>query len=129
MDLLFLISAHAFQVVIWPPTRLFLWFFGHLKVSGLENLKDLPSDKSVIFAANHSSELDPFITPASLPFMSRFIPLYYTIREKSFYDGGSVRQKFYGGFFFRFIGGHYVYAGLKDYDKSACHLLLVNLIQ
>jgi len=114
----FLVSPLIFQVTIWPATRFCLWFFGRLEVSGLENLDNLPKGRGVIFASNHSGEIDPFITPASLPFMSKFIPLFYTIREKSFYDECGIRQMFYGGFIFRFIGGQYVYSGLKDYEKS-----------
>jgi 1-acyl-sn-glycerol-3-phosphate acyltransferase len=114
----FLVSARIFQVTAWPGTRFLLWFFGRLEVKGLENLNQLPKGKAVIFASNHSAEIDPFIPPASLPFMSRFVPLYYTIREKSFYDESGFMQIFYGGFFFKFIGGQYVYAGLKDYEKS-----------
>ena len=95
----------------------------HLEVSGLENLKEIPRGRSVIFASNHSGEIDPFITPASLPFMSRFIPLYYTIRDRSFYDKSGIRQMIYGGFLFKFIGGQYVYPGLKDYEKSLPHHL------
>ena len=114
----FLISPLIFQVTIWPATRFCLWFFGRLEVKGLENLNSLPKGKGVIFASNHSGEIDPFIPPASLPFLSRFMPLYYTIREKSFYDESGWRQILYGGFIFKFIGGQYVYAGLKDYEKS-----------
>jgi len=114
----FIVSARVFQITVWPLTRFILWFFGRLEVRGLEHLQDLPKGKAVIFASNHSAEIDPFIPPASLPFMSRFIPLYYTIREKSFYDESGFMQIFYGGFFFKFIGGQYVYAGLKDYEKS-----------
>ena len=122
----YIFSARLFQVVAWPPTRFLLWFLGRLEVRGLENLGKLPKGKAVIFASNHSAEIDPFIPPASLPFMSRFVPLYYTIREKSFYDESGFLQIFYGGFLFKFIGGQYVYAGLKDYEKSlANHIELL----
>ncbi len=120
----FLISPLLFQTTIWPATRFFLWFFVHLEVLGLEHLNDLPYGKGVIFASNHSSEIDPFLTPASLPFLSRFMPLFYTSREKGFYNESGVRQIFYGGFIFKFIGGQPVYVRLKNYEKS-----LINHIQ
>lgn len=118
MNRFFIYSPLLFQVTIWPITRLFLWFFGRLEVHGLENLKILPKGKAIIFASNHSSELDPFLTPASLPFFSRFIPLYYITKERDYYEKSGITSLFYGGFVFRFIGGVPVCAGLKNYSLS-----------
>lgn len=127
MKSFFLLSPLLFQVTIWPITRFFLWFWGDLEVKGLENLDNLPKGRGVIFASNHSSEIDPFLPPASLPFMSRFIPLYYTTKERSFYEKTGIQQFFYGGFVFRFIGGCPVYSGMKNYEKSLVnHVQLLN---
>jgi 1-acyl-sn-glycerol-3-phosphate acyltransferase len=124
--LIFIVSPFLFQVIIWPPTRFTLWLFGNLKVEGLKNLDSLPKGKGVIFAANHSSQLDPFLPPASLPFMSRFIPLFYATKEKSFYEKNGILAIFYGGSFFKLIGGQPVNSGLRDYSKSlANHVKLL----
>lgn len=104
------------QKFIWIPTRLILWFFGHLKVEGLENLAGITGN--AIFAANHASEIDPFLAPASLPFWSRFSPLFYTTREKEFYEGNGWRKHLFGGAFINAWGGYGVRVGLNNYEKS-----------
>lgn len=113
---LYEISPLILQKLIWVPTRLMLKFFGHLEISGMENLTDLKTN--AIFACNHSSELDPFFVPASLGFLSSHSPLFYTTREKRFYDTSGWRQIFYGGTLFKMIGGSPVFVGLRDYEKS-----------
>ncbi|MDP3962311.1 MAG: lysophospholipid acyltransferase family protein [bacterium] len=104
------------QKIIWVPTRIILVVFGRLEVSGLENLYSLPSP--VIFACNHSSEIDPFIVPASLPFWSRFSPIFYTTKERKFYSQNGWRKYLFGGFFIKMWGGYTAYTGLRDYQKS-----------
>lgn len=121
---LYEISPLVLQKLIWIPTRLILWFFTHLEISGLDNLKGIKTN--VIFACNHSSELDPFFVPASLPMFSRFSPIYYTSREKSFYSNSGWRQIFYGGLFFKTWGSYPVLVGLRDYEKSlATHVKII----
>jgi 1-acyl-sn-glycerol-3-phosphate acyltransferase len=90
-----------------------LKFFGHLEIKGLDNLKNL--SPGLIFASNHSSEADPIILPASLPFLSRFSPIFYVSRPKSFYNNSGWRQFFYGGFFFKLWGAHSAISGKRDY--------------
>lgn len=104
------------QKIIWIPTNIVLRFFGRMQVHGLEHIKDLKGP--VIFACNHSSELDPFFVPAILPFFSRLSPIFYTSREKSFYKGSGWRQFFYGGLFFKAWGSYPVMAGLHDYEMA-----------
>ncbi|HEY4503990.1 MAG TPA: lysophospholipid acyltransferase family protein [Candidatus Paceibacterota bacterium] len=104
------------QKIIWVQTRVILSFFGHFKVYGLENLKDIKSN--AIFASNHSSELDPILLPASLPFWSPFSPIFYASLSKSKYVNSGWRQHFYGGTFFKLWGAHPVYTGFKDYGMS-----------
>ena len=115
-------SPLLLQKLIWVPTRFSLWFFGRLQISGLENLPNTrtTTDKkqNVIFVCNHASELDPFFVPASLPFFSRFSPMFYTTREKEFYNSSGWRQAFYGGMFFRAWGGYQAFVGFRDYEKS-----------
>lgn len=104
------------QKLIWVPTRLMLMIFGRVDIKGLENLVGLK--RPVIFASNHSSEIDPFMVPACLPFWSRFSPLFYAVREKSFYEGNGWRKHLFGGSFIKACGGYGVQVGLKDYKKA-----------
>lgn len=113
---LFLNSPLILQTAIWPITRPLLWFFVHLKVLGLENIKDLP--KGVIFASNHTSELDVIMIPASLPFLSRFMPMFYVSRPRAFYENSGWRQILYGGLVFKLWGAHSAISGYKDYGVS-----------
>ena len=116
MKKLYFISPLFLQKLIWIPTRLILKFFGHLEVRGLENIRDIKTN--VIFACNHCSELDPILIPASLPFWSKFSPIFYVSREQKFYGGSGWRRHFYGGFFFECWGSYAVQVGLRDYEKS-----------
>lgn len=104
------------QKIIWVPTRLMLAIFGRLEVSGLDNLNTL--SKPVIFACNHSSEIDPFMVPASLPFFTRFSPIFYATKEMKFYDGRGWRKYLFGGWFIKLWGGYTTHTGLRDYQKS-----------
>ena len=101
---LYFIAPLFLQKFIWIPTRLILTIFGHIKIRGLEHLKGIPS--KVIFACNHASEIDPFIVPASLPFWSRFSPLFYATRERAFYDTNGWRKYLFGGMFINAWGGY-----------------------
>ena len=113
---IFLNSPLILQTAIWPFTRPLFWFFLHLKVIDLENLNNLP--KGVIFASNHTSELDAILIPASLPFLSKFMPMFYVSRPKEFYKNSGWRQFFYGGLFFKIWGSHSAISGYKDYGVS-----------
>ena len=116
---LYFICPLFLQKLIWIPTRFILWFFGRMEVRGLENLNGIKTP--VIFAPNHLSELDPLLVPASLPFWSRFSPLFYTTREKLFYNTVGWRRHFFGGLFIKLWGGYPVSVGLRDYEKAMPH--------
>ena len=120
MNFLYSISPLILQKIIWIPTRIILNFFIHLKIEGLENLNNISNNhyKNVIFASNHTSELDPVLLPASLSFFSRFSPIFYASLSKGNYRKSGWRQNFYGGFLFKLWGAHPIYTGLKDYEKS-----------
>ncbi len=109
-----------FQKLIWIPTRLALIIFGSLKVYGLENVREIEKGirVPVLFAVNHSSEIDPFMVPASLPFWSRFSPLFYVVREKSFYTRNGWRKHLFNNWFIAMWGGYNAPSGLRDYEKS-----------
>lgn len=120
----YFLSPLLLQKLIWIPTRLTLLFFGHLEVRGFERLKKLKTN--AIFAVNHSSESDPILLPASLPFFSHFSPIFYTSREQSFYKYSGWRQHFYGGNFFKAWGAYPVQVGLNDYARSmANHIPII----
>jgi len=114
------------QNLVWVPTRIFLKFFGRLEIIGLDNLKNLKG--KIIFVSNHSSELDPILLPASFPFLSRFSPVFYTSREKEFYDRHSfLKWLFYRERFFEIWGAYQILVGKHDYEKSLKkHLEILN---
>ena len=116
MNKWYFISPLILQKLIWIPTRLILVFFGNLEVKGMENLKGI--GRNAIFACNHTSELDPILIPGTLPFWSRFSPIFYTSREEKFYENSGWRRHFYGGTFFKAWGAYPVFAGLHDYERS-----------
>lgn len=111
MNAFFYWSPFFLQTAVWPIVRPLFWFFLRLRVSKLENPADvantydrkylLNNKNGVIFAVNHSSELDPILAPASLPFLSPLMPFFYTSREQAFYKTSGWRQFFYGGLFFK----------------------------
>jgi len=107
------------QTLVWIPIRIIFWFFIKLEIRGLENLKGLK--KSVIFAANHSSEWDPILVPAGLPFLSSLSPTFYTSRENDFYRKKGLQNFFYGGAWFKIWGAYSVRVGIKNYEKSLEH--------
>ncbi|HEY4508626.1 MAG TPA: hypothetical protein VJJ55_03145, partial [Candidatus Paceibacterota bacterium] len=142
MNSFYLYSPLVLQTALWPIVRPLFWFFLRLKVRGLENVlpyinctrsrdicvgggKQRAEDcekqcgkRGVIFAANHSSELDPILVPASLPFLSPLMPFFYTSREQSFYKMSGWRQFFYGGFLFKLWGSHPLRSGTGNYEES-----------
>ncbi len=122
---LYFLSPLILQKIIWIPTRLILRGFGHLTIRGSDHLKGVKSP--VIFAVNHSSEMDPILIPASLPFWSRFSPIFYASRSKSFYQNSGWRQHIYGGWFFKMWGSYPIFPGLKDYERSLRnHIEIIN---
>lgn len=116
MNWFYFLSPFILQAIIWVPTRLFFKFFFHVKTEGLENIEGLKN--GVIFAQNHTSELDVFPVPSSLPFVSHLMPTFYTSREQSYYRHSGWRQRFYGGFFFKLWGSHRVLVGVRNYEKA-----------
>lgn len=115
---MYAVSPFLLQTLIWIPTRLALKLFYKLEVRGLENTKHLK--KGAIFVSNHTSELDPVLIPASLPFLSSLMPMFYTSREKSFYkdDRFGWKQHIYGGNFFKMWGAHEVMVGQNNYELA-----------
>ena len=115
MNYFLLYSPLILQTAIWPIVRPLFRSFLRLKIIGTENL---PKKCGVIFAVNHSSELDAVLVPASLPFLSPLMPMFYTSRERNFYQQSGWRQILYGGFLFKLWGSHALHSGTKDYETS-----------
>ncbi len=113
---IFHITPILFQRFVWPFVRFGLKIFVHLEIRGLENICNLRS--GVIFASNHTSELDGFLVAASVPFWSRFLPMYSVSRERNFYVDSGWRRYIYGSLLFNFIGAPQVRSGYKDYEIS-----------
>jgi 1-acyl-sn-glycerol-3-phosphate acyltransferase len=100
-------------------------FFTKIEAYGMENIKNL--DGRLIFASNHSSELDPMLIPIVLPLSTKISPMFYVSRGKNFYDRSGWRKIFYGGLLFKMFGAYPAYSGYKNYEKSmANHIPIVN---
>jgi len=107
------------QTAVWVPIRIIFLVFVRFEVRGLENIKGLK--KPVIFAANHSSEWDPILVPASLPFLSSLSSTFYTSRERDFYKKKGAQNFFYGGTWFKIWGAYPVKVGVRNYERSLKH--------
>ncbi len=108
------------QHFAWIPLRLFMIIFCSVKIRGVKNIEAIESN--VIIAINHSSELDPLLVVAALPYFSRHLPLIFVSREKSFYTKSSLAF-IYGGTFFSMMGAYPAYVGLNDYQQALRHHL------
>lgn len=140
MNKFFYLSPFILQTAVWPIVRPLFRFFLYLKIVGLENVPmafaygrtQMPYSQGtrineIIFAVNHSSELDPILVPVSLPFLSPIMPMFYTSREQAFYKTSGWRQFFYGGFFFKLWGSHPVNTGRQNYKESLkTHIEILN---
>lgn len=121
---IFHVTPIFFQRSVWPFVRIGLRLFAHLEIRGIEHVRELKSN--AIFASNHTSELDGFIVAASVPFWSRFLPLYSVSRESTFYTNSGWRRYIYGKTLFNIVGAPQVRSGNKDYEKSLTnHIYLI----
>ncbi len=112
-----------FQRIAWVTLRLFLKTFCSLEIRGIEHVRSL--DRNMIIASNHTSELDPLLIVACLPFFSRHLPLFFASREKEFYATNGWRRFVYGGTFFRTMGAYQAYVGLRNYEQALRHHLSI----
>jgi 1-acyl-sn-glycerol-3-phosphate acyltransferase len=124
MNPFFFLTPNILQRAVWPFVRPILKFFVVFKIRGLENISAFKS--GVIFASNHSSELDPILLPAAMPFFSKHIPFFYVSRPRDFYKTSGWRQIFYGGLFFKLWGAHPAVSGARNYAKTlAVHIKII----
>ena len=123
MQLLYTVPL-IFQTLVYPCTWMMFRFFTHIRINGLGHVRGLKN--GALFAVNHSSELNPILVPATLPFLSRLMPMFYVSRETAFYlrDGKkkfSLKQIFYGGSFFKLWGAYPATVGTGDYELALRH--------
>ncbi len=106
------------QTIVWIPVRILFRLLYGFKVQGLEHIKDLGN--GVIFASNHTSELDSILIPASLPFLSKLMPIFYTCREKNYYKDKRFgwKKHMYGGKLFNIWGAYEVKVGIHNYELA-----------
>ena len=114
-------TGSVIQRVAWLPLRAVFSLFLRLEIRGIENIREM--NTQAIFACNHSHELDPLIVVACLPWRSKYLPLIFVSREKSFYAGLGWRKRIYGGLFFKLMGALQAYTGLHNYNKALVHHL------
>lgn len=91
-------------------------FFVNLEIVGHENLLEV--ERPIIFAANHTSELDVTAAPLALGFFSKFYPIYFVSGPKDKFNSFGWRNYIYGGIFFNVLGGYPIHSGFKDYETS-----------
>jgi 1-acyl-sn-glycerol-3-phosphate acyltransferase len=108
------IAPYALQNIIWIPTNILLKGLLQFRVRGRENVLKLKP--GLIFACNHTSELDPIFVPASMPFLSKFLPTFYVSRPSGNYSKSGWRNFFYGGTIFKLWGAYPAYIGQKNYE-------------
>lgn len=119
---IFVIPIYIIRLFLYPFAFLILHVFLRMEVRGRENILGL-KDSRVIFAANHSSEIDPFAFQYTFSFFSKFVPLYFASLTKDYYKFSkyNLRSFCYGGLFFRFMGAYPVYKGLNNFEESLKH--------
>lgn len=113
---LYAFFPYIFQTTMRPLVFQFLKFFCNLEIRGLENIKKI--DGNFILASNHLHELDGFLIPATIPLSIYQPPIFPVSRTKDFYKDKRLRSHFYGGWFFKFMGAHPAYGGLKNYKAA-----------
>lgn len=123
---LFFLPPLILQTFVYPLTWIALRFFTHLRIEGRDNVRGMK--KGVIFAVNHSSELDVVLVPATLPFLSPLMPMFYVSLENSLYQRPgekSISRYFYGGLLFRVWGAYPAAVGVGDYELALKHHLRI----
>jgi len=119
--------AELFQVATWIVMRITFLFFGKLTVTGLENFKDIKG--SVIFAPNHTNDMDPIFLRTALPIHSQHTPVHFVtvaFKEYGSFDRAPLVKFFYKILPFKWIGAVQLVSGTGDYGISlANHIKLL----
>jgi len=112
------------QSLMWPLFRFSLLSFGNLRIKGSEHIRGHKA--GAIIAANHSTQLDPFLIPATLNPLSSLMPMHYVSRERDFYEIRGLSRYIYGGLVFKIFGAYSATVGMKDFEKMlANHIELL----
>ncbi|MAZ67677.1 hypothetical protein CL652_02835 [bacterium] len=115
------------QGVAWPFGRFALDFFTRLKISGRENLTTAIRNSKergvgVVFALNHTSELDILFPLVAISPLSPLFPMFYVTHGRSRYQKETAfgwRRHIYGlPAFLVSWGAHQYIAGQNDYSKA-----------
>jgi 1-acyl-sn-glycerol-3-phosphate acyltransferase len=112
-----------FQIFIVLVSAILFRFLGRDKASGREEVKRAyrlarKNGVGVIIAANHASELDPFLIGVSLPMRWFRLPLYAVTRVKERYRSYGKLSIFFGGRLFWAGGAYPALQGIRNYEKS-----------
>ena len=122
-----LIAPAILQGIAWLPGRLLLHVFMHMHVQGVPELKEAINrarreKRGIIFACNHTSELDFSFPLISVPPLSAAFPMFYVVRETASYahnTGFGWRRHIYGfAPFFLSWGAHGYIPQQQDYAKA-----------
>jgi 1-acyl-sn-glycerol-3-phosphate acyltransferase len=120
MKKLYFIPPFVIQSTLWwLVMRPIFSMFAKLEITGREHLEDISGP--VIFAPNHSNEVDPVLLPLTLPFWGRFSPLFFVARERKYYQKPffGLRGRFlYNELSFALLGAYPVLEGKKNYALS-----------
>lgn len=113
------------QAIIKCSLNIFFKIFFKLEVVGAENavasVKEARKNhKGIIFAANHTNELDGPVIRSFLPFRIFTYPMYYVAMTREHYHRGLLdwRTYLYGGWLFKLLGAFPAYKGMRDYQAS-----------
>lgn len=126
-SLFWFISAWVLQNIAWFPGRLMLHFFVHLKVEGTEHIREAAKrsrkeKKGILFAINHTNELDPIVLLAGIRPFSGPYPIIYTARPGNHYKNnhfaGWRGMLFSSDVFMHLWGAFPIIPGSKDYSVS-----------
>lgn len=90
--------------------------FVGIEIKGKENLQNPKGP--IIFAPNHTSELDVTAIPLVLPFFSALYPIYFVSNPTEKFNNFGWRSYIYGGVFFNILGGYSIHSGHKNYAIS-----------
>ncbi len=109
-------------------TLAFFSIFFKLEIRGGESVDKELRDahargKGLLFAANHTHELDAIFVRCMLPLSVYNFPMYYVAMTKDHYQDEKFgwRRYLYGGTFFRMLGAYPAYLGMRDYQASLVH--------
>ncbi len=113
------------QAIIKLSLNVFFALFFKLEVVGAKDavaaVKEARKNhKGILFAANHTSELDGPVIRSFLPFRIFTYPMYYVAMTQEHYHRGLLdwRTYLYGGWLFKLLGAFPAYKGMRDYQAS-----------